>query len=140
MLPSRTQHEAPSQPDGLGAPLSLGVVGASTVYALTLGYLERRFPIKPDHIWAEVAGGVMISLVPVALAARKSPQLDWRSYESAVWCSFMACGTPIILWQIGEAVLRQYELLCYKAARELNGPEAYADTTPPLALRSRAGA
>jgi hypothetical protein len=82
--------------------------------------LERRYPIRPDHIWAEVAGGVLIALVPVALHARKEPRTprwgNWRSYENAVWSSFIAAGTPIILWQIGEAVFRHRELMRYTAS------------------------
>jgi hypothetical protein len=111
------------------------VLGLATVYAATLSFLERRYPLKPDHIWAEVAGGVLISLVPVALRARRQPQLDWRGYEGAVWRSFIAAGTPIILWQIGESVLRHMELLRYTAARELTDSYAYADDSTPLADR-----
>lgn len=122
--------------DDLTVGVPLTVMGIATAYAATLSYLERRFPIKPDHIWAEVAGGVLISLVPVALAARRNPQIDWRHYEGAVWRNFIASGTPIILWQIGEAMFRQMELMRYAAAREQDNPEAYADDTTAMAARS----
>jgi len=122
--------------DALSLEVTLNVMGAATVYAAALSYLERHYPIKPDHTWAEVAGGVLIALVPVALAARKAEQLDWRRYEGAVWRSFIAAGAPIILWQLGEAMVRQMELLRYTTARELKKPEAYVHNPTPLAERS----
>jgi hypothetical protein len=130
-------NATPGGEDRLAISVPLKVLGLSTAYAAALSYLERRYPIKPDHIWAEVAGGVLISLVPVALAARKAPNFDWRVYEGTIWRSFIASGTPIILWQIAEAMLRQMELLSYTAARELKTPDLYADDTTPLAVRSR---
>lgn len=132
---SRPEPQIATGPEGLTVEVTLKVLGIATVYAGTLSYLERRFPIKPDHIWAEVAGGVMIALVPVALTARKARQLDWRLYEGAIWRSFIAAGTPIILWQIGEAMLRQMELLSYTTARELKNSDAYVHDTTPLAER-----
>ncbi len=103
--------------------IPMHILGLSTGYAAALGWLERKFPsIKPDHIWAEVAGGVLLSLVPVALAARQTAHysgqrtdepLSWQTYEYAVWRAFVASGTPIILWQLGEAVVRHTELLSY---------------------------
>ncbi len=111
------------------APLQ--VMGASLTYAAALGWLERRFPqIKPDHIWVEVAGGVLITLVPVTLAAHAAasdeevPEIDWQSYEHAVWWAFCAAGIPIILWQLGEAVLRRKDLLCYTTQRRSQPPAA----------------
>lgn len=53
--------------DHLAVQLPLQVMGLSTVYAATLELIERRFPtVLPDHLWAEVAGGVVLSLAPVA--------------------------------------------------------------------------
>ncbi len=103
--------------------VSLQVSGLSVLYAGGLSWLERQFPlIKPDHIWAEVAGGVLITLVPVALTARRltsqpDSNLSWRDYEAAVWCAFGASGVPIILWQLGETLVRRAELLQYAAYR-----------------------
>ncbi len=133
------QHDAsrsrqPSNDLTLGTPLV--TLGLSTAYAVALSYLERHLPIKPDHTWAEVAGGVLITLVPVAIAARRQPEMDWRQYEAAVWRSFIASGTPIILWQIGEAMLRQIELLRYAATREQAPVETYADDPSTMADRS----
>jgi hypothetical protein len=98
----------------------LQVMGLSAGYATALGWLERRFPsIKPDHIWAEVAGGVLVTLLPVSLAAHRKPPepettpISWQSYEGAVWRSFCAAAVPIVLWQLAEAVLRHTELLSY---------------------------
>lgn len=136
MQQSRQQSLGVSPAENLTITVPLQVLGLSLAYSAALGYLERRFPIKPDHTWAEVAGGVLISLVPVALSARKAQQLDWRTYEGAVWRSFIASGTPIILWQIGEAVTRQMELLRYTAGRELPTLDAYANDTPEMAARS----
>jgi hypothetical protein len=137
MTPSRDNASTLLPPDGLTVEVPLTVMGLATVYAAALSLLERRFPLKPDHIWAEVAGGVLISLLPVALRARKNPQLDWRSYEGAIWRSFFASGTPIILWQIGEAMLRHMELIRYTATREQHiDTHPYADDTTTLAVRS----
>ncbi|NJP05964.1 MAG: hypothetical protein HC837_10250 [Chloroflexaceae bacterium] len=92
------------------------VTSISATYALVLAWLERRWPrMKPDHIWAEVVGGVMISLMPVALEARQTARsvqqshapLNWQSYEQAVWLAFVAAATPIMLWQLSEATHRQ---------------------------------
>jgi hypothetical protein len=135
MTPSRLDTRTPTNEDRLAVSIPVKVLGISTIYAATLSYLERHYPIKPDHIWAEVAGGVLISLVPVALAARKVRHLDWRIYEGTIWRSFIASGTPIILWQIGESMLRQMELLSYTSARELKNIETYAYDTTPLAVR-----
>lgn len=135
MIASRPDSKTIVSEDRLAVSVPLKVLGISVAYAAALGYLERRYPIKPDHTWAEVAGGVLISLVPVALAARKAQQLDWRLYEGTVWRSFIASGTPIILWQIGEAMLRQMELLSYASARERKNPDTYAYDTSPLAVR-----
>lgn len=139
MVPAKTPtHPTIDVPFALEAPLE--VIGLSTAYAAVLHVLERRYPIKPDHIWAEVAGGVMISLLPVALKARKAPQLNWRAYESAVWVSFAAAGMPIILWQLGEAVFRHAELLRYMIRRDASNTESYADDSTTLAGRGRARA
>jgi hypothetical protein len=134
-------NEATEGLDELLIRVPLQVAGLSTIYSIILGQLERRYPIKPDHTWAEVAGGVLISLVPVALAARRRPGLSWQTYENAIWRSFFASGTPIILWQIGEAVVRHVELLRYTAERDGRSVSANADPTTTLADRSgdRAG-
>jgi hypothetical protein len=128
------------------------VMGLSIAYSVTLGWLERKFPnIKPDHIWAEVAGGVLICLVPVALQARRQGRknqekekeaLPWQVYEGAVWRAFVASGTPIILWQIGEAVFRHMELMKYTAYGEGRSANINAYSTEALASgsRERAGA
>lgn len=126
--------------DRLVIDVALHVLGYSSLYATALSVIERRFPIKPDHIWAEVAGGVLISLVPVALRARKRPAIPWHAYELAVWMSFMASGVPIILWQLGEAILRQRELLRYTASRDRRSLGAYGNDTTALADRGGSGA
>jgi hypothetical protein len=118
----------------------LQVLGLSMLYASALNRLERLFPIKPDHTWAEVTGGVIVSLLPIALEARRQSTLDWRTYETTLWLSFFASGTPIILWQLGEAMLRQRELLRYTGSRERKGAGDYADHTTSLALGGRSGA
>ncbi len=117
----------------------LQVLGLSMIYATLLSRLERHFPIKPDHTWAEVTGGVVVSLAPLALEARRHSKLDWRTYETTLWLSFFASGAPIILWQLGEAMMRQYELLRYTGSRERKRVD-YGDTTTSLARRGRGGA
>jgi hypothetical protein len=119
------------------------VAGMSTAYAAALSWLERRYPgIKPDHVWAEVAGGVLLSLLPVAFEARRVRQeqtatteesVSWQTYETTVWCSFFASGTPIILWQIGEAVVRHMELLRYTANRYGRSHDSNANHATALA-------
>lgn len=126
-----------SDPDTLLFVTPLQVMGLSTVYAAGLHWLERRYPIKPDHTWAEVMGGVVISLLPVALAARKRGSIDWQLYEHAVWRSFLAAGMPIILWQLGEAVVRHGEFLQYTAKRSARSDDYDADATTSLASGSR---
>jgi hypothetical protein len=130
-----------SDQEAIAVQVPLRVMGIATVYAATLSSLERRYPIKPDHIWAEVAGGVAISLLPIALEARRKSFLDWRTYEITLWLSFFASGIPIILWQLAEAMLRQRELLRYTGSPDRGSIGYYADDTTPLALRGggRAG-
>lgn len=137
-----TRGDSGSDEEAIAMRVPLRVIGLSTAYAAALSSLERRYPIKPDHTWAEVAGGVIISLLPIALEARRKPSLDWRTYETALWLSFFASGIPIIIWQLGEAMLRQLELFRYTGSRDRRSVGSYADDTTPLALRSggRAGA
>jgi hypothetical protein len=129
-----------SNQEAIAVQVPLRVMGIATIYAAVLSSLERRYPIKPDHIWAEVAGGVAISLLPIALEARRKTTLDWRTYELTLWLSFFASGIPIILWQLGEAMLRQRELLRYTGSRDRRSVGYYADDTTSLALRSGGGA
>lgn len=103
--------------------VSFQVMGLASAYAATLASIERVWPsIKPDHIWAEVAGGVLISLIPVVVEAHRvaaeqdGQGLDWQTYERAVWTAFASSGIPIILWQIGEAIYRQREVIRLGAA------------------------
>lgn len=115
------------------------VFAASSGYAALLALLERKYPtIKPDHTWAEVAGGVMIALVPVAVAARRSLQtngngISWQAYEGAIWRSFIAAGAPIILWQLGESVMRHVELMQYTTRQQQRSATYGSATTDPPA-------
>lgn len=118
----------------------LQVTSLSVAYSFSLGWLERKFPnIKPDHTWAEVAGGVLLSLIPVGLEARRRTRyepdnpLHWQTYEAAVWRAFIASGTPIILWQLGEAVFRHMELMRYTTQHERRSLEIDAYDTTALA-------
>ncbi|MEF3274123.1 MAG: hypothetical protein K6356_06925 [Chloroflexus sp.] len=134
-----TTHEvslnAVTKADQVAVQLPLQVMGLSTIYAAALELLQRRFPtILPDHLWAEVAGGVILSLAPVALAARRVDNLDWRRYEDLVWRSFVAAGIPIILWQLGENVLRRRAAEEY-LRRSRRSAADYANHTTSLANR-----
>lgn len=129
----RNRTTRPDQ-DALLNRVVIGTLSLSTAYAMLLSRLERRYPIKPDHIWAEVAGGVVVSLLPLALEARRSPELSWQKYEQTLWMSFFASGAPIILWQLGEAILRQHELLHYMGHRAFAVAEDHADNSTSLAL------
>jgi hypothetical protein len=100
----------------------LRVMTASTCYALSLALAERKLHLKPDHEWLEVAVGVGLTLIPVALEAHaieeeqkdtSAPPIAWETYEGAIWRCFLASGTPIILWQIGETIVRKWELMKY---------------------------
>ncbi len=116
------------------------VAGLSIAYAGALGWLERKFPdIKPDYIWAEVVGGVLVSLVPVAMQARQHPEttpddlpppLHWQTYEGSVWAAFIAAGAPIVLWQLGESFLRRVELIDYVTQRQFDW-QPYAASLAP---------
>jgi hypothetical protein len=132
---SQTTPTNTQQTEEMLVQVPLTVLGVSALYSVALGWLERKFPIKPDHTWAEVAGGVLITLVPVALKARKNPNMDWRTYEDAIWRCFIASGTPIILWQLGESVYRHVELLKYAAGRETRSISSDANPTTTLAVR-----
>jgi hypothetical protein len=122
--------------DHLAVQLPLQVIGLSTMYAAALQFIQRRYPtLAPDHLWAEVAGGVVLSLAPVAVAARRVRGLDWRHYEELVWRSFVAAGIPIILWQLGESVLRRREAEEY-LRRTRRSVVEYADDPTPLANRT----
>ena len=110
----------------------LVVMGVSAGYAATLALIERKFHLKPDHEWLEVAIGVGLTLVPVAVEAHVIEQerqknsaepVNWKTYEGAIWRSFLASGAPIICWQIGEAVFRKLELMKYLS------PEKPVDTS-----------
>lgn len=105
------------QPSRLITTVPAKVLALSLFYAAVLAWLERRFQaIRPDYIWMEVVGGVLISLVPAAIQARQNEQfagLSWKTYESTVWMSFFASGAPIILWQLGETFIRRVQLMNY---------------------------
>lgn len=132
------QEPMVEQRDQMLVRVPITVLGLSMAYSGVLGWLERRYPIKPDHTWAEVAGGVLITLVPVALEGRRFSRLDWRVYEETVWRCFFASGVPIILWQLGEQVVRHLELMRYAAIRETRSEHAHHPQT--LASRGGAGA
>lgn len=100
----------------------LSVMALSASYAAALALFERKFHLKPDHEWLEVAVGVGLTLVPVAIEAQaiereakheSSGHVSWKTYEHAIWRSFLASGAPIILWQIGETIVRKLELMQY---------------------------
>ncbi len=119
------------------------VMAVSTGYATALALLERRFRLKPDHEWLEVAVGVGLTLVPIAIEAHtieqerktsiKESLIDWKTYENAVWRSFMASGAPIIFWQIGEAIVRKWELMKYLTKTENGRSAKNADTAVEVA-------
>ncbi len=101
----------------------LRVLFISSAYAAALALVERKLHLKPDHEWLEVAMGVGLTLVPVAIEAhaieeeRKAsahPEpVNWKTYEGAIWRSFMASGAPVVVWQIAETLLRKWELMGY---------------------------
>lgn len=99
----------------------LRVMATSILYATGLALVERKLHLKPDYEWMEVAVGVGLTIVPVALEAhaieedykQQSYVVDWKTYEGAVWRSFLAAGAPIIFWQIGETIVRKLELMSY---------------------------
>ncbi len=121
------------------------VMAVSTGYAAALALLERRLRLKPDHEWLEVAVGVGLTLVPVAVEAHSIEQerkvniadslIDWKTYEGAIWRSFMASGAPIIFWQIGEAIVRKWELMKYLTKTENGRSGTDADTATQMAHR-----
>jgi hypothetical protein len=123
----------------------LQVMGLSAGYAAVLGWLERKFPsIKPDHIWVEVAGGVLVTLLPVTIAAHRkhhhedtegNEPMHWQTYEGTVWRAFFSSAIPVVLWQLGEAVVRRTELLSYSSDDDETGD---IDSIPELPAPSDA--
>lgn len=120
----------------------LRVMALSTSYALALALVERRFRLKPDHEWLEVAVGVGLTIVPVAIESHAIEQerkngtnepINWKTYEGAVWRSFIAAGTPIILWQIGEAIVRKWELMGYLTGATKRRSGTHANTATEMA-------
>lgn len=79
------------------------------LYAITLAFAERRWPINPDYTALEVISGVVLTGLVVATNARyeaKYAGLTWRAYERLVIVGFCATGTPILIWQIMEFAIR----------------------------------
>jgi drug/metabolite transporter (DMT)-like permease len=80
-------------------------------YAFALAVLERLLPIKPSWVVLEVVGGVLLVGLPVMDLAREARRsgisLSWETYEAMVAAGFVAAGTPIILWQMLENMVRQ---------------------------------
>lgn len=121
----------------------LRVMAFSAGYATALALIERKFRLKPDHEWLEVAVGVGLTLVPVAMEAHAIEQqnktgvpqtsVNWKTYEGAIWRSFMASGAPIIFWQIGESIVRKWELMKYLSKNEDGRSGSYAYTAAQMA-------
>jgi hypothetical protein len=120
----------------------LRVMAISAGYAAALALFERKFRLKPDHEWLEVAIGVGLTIVPVAFEAHSIEQeqkhgsaepISWKTYEGAVWRSFMASGAPIIFWQIGEAIIRKWELMGYLTKDGNGRSDADANTAAQVA-------
>ncbi len=122
----------------------LRVMAVSAGYAAALALVERRLQLKPDHEWLEVAFGVGLTLVPVAMEAHTIEQectstnrpISWKTYENAIWRSFLASGMPIIFWQIGEAIVRKWELMRYITITDKIRSGAHANTAAQVAYRS----
>lgn len=126
----------------------LRVMAISAGYAAALSLLERHLRLKPDHEWVEVAIGVGLTLVPVAIEAHRiegeskasgsdNEPIDWKTYEGAVWRSFMASGAPIIFWQIAETLIRKWELMGYLTGNTTRRSPADVNTAAQVAYRSR---
>jgi len=126
----------------------LRVMAISAGYAASLSLLERHLRLKPDHEWLEVAIGVGLTLVPVAVEAHRiegehkntgseNEPIDWKTYEGAVWRSFMASGAPIIFWQIAETLVRKWELMGYLTGTTTRRSSADVNTAAQVAYRSR---
>jgi hypothetical protein len=120
----------------------LRVLALSAGYAAALALVERKFRLKPDHEWLEVAIGVGLTLVPVAMEAHTIEQerkngasapISWKTYEGSIWRSFMASGAPIIFWQIGEAIGRKWELMGYLSTTENGRSKVDANTAAQVA-------
>jgi hypothetical protein len=144
-----TQKEAKEQMMDTDARLlikvPLRVMAISAGYSAALAMIERKFRLKPDHEWLEVAIGVGLTLVPLAVEAhsiegecrdtKSESMIDWKTYEGALWRSFMASGAPVIVWQIGEAIWRKWELMGYLTDNERRSGKD-ANTAAQMAYRS----
>lgn len=95
-----------------GRPVKTVAVAAFVLglaYSLALAYLARQLPTNPNYTALEVVGGVLLSLLPVALTARYEARfagLAWRTYERMVFVAFAGFGLPVIFWLGIEFALR----------------------------------
>lgn len=86
--------------------LYAGQLLAGTLYALFLEFVLRRHYELSGYTWATVAWGVMQTGLFVAarlllapLPALETDALAWWSWW--LWTgSFIASGTPVIIWQL----------------------------------------
>ena len=121
------------------AQLYRGLFLVSCLYALLLELLQRRY--EPDLTWLTIVIGVAYTGVGVALRLRHGSipfvgPLDLVWWEWWLWFwSFVASGTPIILWQLWQARLRIQAVIAYLLTRRECGQRHAA----PLAEERRSG-
>lgn len=81
--------------------LDTALVGGCCVYAY---WLDEHKGLEPDHTWLEVTAGVGFCLLHAALRGRG---LDKAAYQAQLWRSFALGGTPVILGELRQALLRK---------------------------------
>lgn len=103
---------------------------ASAAYAAFLQGLKRKY--EPDWTWLTVAGGVVLSMLPVMHLARTQPG-SWRDYERRAVAGFCTSGVIIIGWQLWQAAVRQGRSQGYALAHRTTPQEPTdAHPAPPL--------
>lgn len=114
--------------------LYTGLFLLSCLYALLLEWSGKAY--EPDYTWLTVTIGVSYTGAGVALRLWLGPlpfagpaELVWWTWR--LWaCSFVASGTPIILWQLWQARRRLAEVIDYATKRGDRGelyPAALAE-------------
>lgn len=82
------------------------LVTITTIYASILHFI----PHEPTYTWVAVVIGTALCLAASGWSIRRRLRVGlgatWRTYEHAVWMSFVVGGIPMILAELGEAWAR----------------------------------
>lgn len=86
--------------------IALALAATTSAYALALLHI----PHEPNYTWIAVVIGTALCLAASGWSIRRRLRAGlgatWRTYETAVWASFVVGGIPMILAELGEAWAR----------------------------------